>query len=196
MWNQRYSTETYAYGIEPNDFLVSMLDKLPAGKVLCLGDGEGRNSVWLAEQGFDVTAVDLSEVGLAKANKLAKSRGVNITTAHQDLADFDIGVEQWDVIVSIFCHLPPTSRADVHRRCKMGLRQGGMLLLEAYTPLQLEYKTGGPATADMMMNVQSLSDEFIGMEFLHLQERIREVIEGKFHNGTGAVVQMLGKKSE
>lgn len=196
MWDQRYSTETYAYGIEPNDFLVSMLDKLPAGKVLCLGDGEGRNSVWLAEQGFDVTAVDLSEVGLAKANKLAKSRGVNITTVHKDLADYDIGVERWDVIVSIFCHLPPSLRADVHRRCKMGLRQGGMLLLEAYTPMQIDYKTGGPPTADMMMDVQSLSDEFIGMEFLHLRERIREVIEGEFHNGTGAVVQVLGKKSD
>ena len=173
-----------------------MLDKFPAGKVLSLGDGEGRNSVWLAEQGFDVTAVDLSETGLAKANKLAKLRGVNITTVHKDLADFDIGVEQWDVIVSIFCHLPPTLRADVHQRCKIGLRQNGMLLLEAYTPQQLEYKTGGPPTAEMMMDVQTLSDEFSGMGFLHLQEHIREISEGKFHNGTGAVVQVLGKKYE
>lgn len=194
MWDQRYSRETYAYGTEPNDFLVSMFDKLPEGKVLCLGDGEGRNSVWLAEQGLDVTAVDLSEVGLAKANKLAKSRGVNITTVHKDLADFDIGVGQWDAIVSIFCHLPPILRTDVHHRCKLGLRKYGMLLLEAYTPPQLEYKTGGPPTVDMMMDARTLSDELSGLEFLHLQERIREVNEGEFHNGTGVVVQVLAKK--
>ncbi len=195
MWNQRYSSESYAYGIEPNTFLTQMSDKLTSGKVLCLGEGEGRNAVWLAEQGFDVTAVDLSEIGLAKAKRLAKSRGVNITTVHQDLAEFDIGVEKWDAIISIFCHLPPALRTDVHHRCKTGLRQDGIMLLEAYTPLQLKYKTGGPPTVDMMMDVKTLSDDFSGMQFLHLQERVREVNEGEFHNGTGAVVQMLANKN-
>lgn len=194
MWNERYSSEAYAYGIEPNAFLTAMYDKLPSGRILCIGEGEGRNAVWLAGQGNTVTAVDLSEVGLKKANKLAESRGVTITTVHADLADYEIEKEQWDAIVSLFCHLPPALRKNVHHRCVEGLRPGGVFLLEAYTPLQLEYKTGGPQTVEMMMDVASLTTELAGMEFIHLQERIREVNEGDFHNGTGAVVQVFGKR--
>ena len=115
MWDQRYSSETYAYGTEPNDFLVSVFDKLPAGKVLCIGEGEGRNAVWLARHGREVTAMDSSEVGLHKANMLAIKHGVNITTVYADLADFDIGMQCWDAIVSIFCHLPPELRHTVYR---------------------------------------------------------------------------------
>jgi 2-polyprenyl-3-methyl-5-hydroxy-6-metoxy-1,4-benzoquinol methylase len=194
MWNQRYDSKAYAYGTAANDFLVSMATRLPTGKILCLAEGEGRNAVWLAEHGNEVTAVDASDIGLKKAHKLAKSRGVTITTVHADLADYDIGTQQWDAIISIFCHLPPDLRRDVHRRCVNGLRDEGMILLEAYTPLQLEYKTGGPPVAEMMMDVQTLSSELIGLEFLHLQECVREIHEGEFHNGTGAVVQLLAKK--
>lgn len=194
MWDQRYSRDNYAYGTKPNDFLMEMSDKLPTGKVLCLAEGEGRNAVWLAEQGYQVTAVDASKVGLQKARKLAKARGVEITTVHADLADYDIGTQQWDAIISIFCHLPHDLRQDIHRRYVKGLRDKGIMLLEAYTPLQLEYKTGGPPVAEMMMDVQSLSSELIGLKFLHLQECVREIHEGEFHNGTGAVVQVLAKK--
>jgi 2-polyprenyl-3-methyl-5-hydroxy-6-metoxy-1,4-benzoquinol methylase len=194
MWNKRYNNKAYAYGTKANDFLVSMIDRLPTGKILCLAEGEGRNAVWLAEQGNKVTAVDASDIGLLKAEKLAKAQGVKITTVHADLADYDIGTQQWDAIISIFCHLPPDLRQDVHRRCVKGLRDKGMLLLEAYTPLQLEYKTGGPPVAEMMMNMKSLNSELIGLEFLHLQECVREIHEGEFHNGTGAVVQVLAKK--
>ena len=194
MWDQRYSRDNYAYGTKPNDFLMEMSDKLPTGKVLCLAEGEGRNAVWLAEQGYQVTAVDASKVGLQKARKLAKARGVEITTVHADLADYDIGTQQWDAIISIFCHLPHDLRQDIHRRCVKGLRDKGMMLLEAYTPLQLEYKTGGPPVAEMMVDVQSLSSELIGLEFLHLKECVREIHEGELHNGTGAVVQALAKK--
>jgi 2-polyprenyl-3-methyl-5-hydroxy-6-metoxy-1,4-benzoquinol methylase len=194
MWNKRYDRKDYAYGTNANDFLVAMSNKLPTGKILCLAEGEGRNAVWLAEQGNEVIAVDASDIGLQKAHQLAKSRGVKITTVHADLADYDIGTQQWDVIISIFCHLPPDLRQDVHRRCVKGLRDKGMLLLEAYTPLQLAYKTGGPPVAEMMMDVQSLSSELIGLEFLHLQECVREIHEGVFHNGKGAVVQVLAKR--
>lgn len=194
MWDERYSSESYAYGKRANDFLVSMIDRLPTGKILCLAEGEGRNAVWLAEQGNEVTAVDASEVGLQKANRLAEARGVEITTVHADLADYDIGKQRWDAIISIFCHLPPGLRRDVHQRCVDGLRDNGMMLLEAYTPLQLEYKTGGPPVAEMMMDAGSVSIELDGLEFLHLQECVRDIHEGEFHNGTGAVVQMLAMK--
>jgi 2-polyprenyl-3-methyl-5-hydroxy-6-metoxy-1,4-benzoquinol methylase len=194
MWNERYNSETYAYGTEPNKFLTEMYDKLPSGRILCLGEGEGRNAVWLAELGYDLTAVDISEVGLLKARKLAKSRGVSIKTVHADLSEYEIKPRHWDAIVSIFCHLPPTLREDLHHRCVEGLRPDGVFLLEAYTPMQLEYKTGGPPSAEMMMDVQSLTTELAGLDFLHLQERIRKVQEGEFHDGIGAVVQAFAKK--
>ena len=194
MWDQRYSGDAYAYGTEPNAFLLSMLDRLPEGRVLCLGEGEGRNATWLALQGREITAVDSSTVGLEKARKLARSRGVEIKTAHADLMDFLIEPNDWDAIISIFCHLPPELRRDVHRRCVDGLRAGGIFLLEAYTPAQLEYKTGGPPTAELMMDQESLSTELEGLEFLHLQELVRDVNEGSYHDGPGAVVQVLARK--
>jgi SAM-dependent methyltransferase len=194
MWDQRYGGEEYAYGTEPNEFLVAMAGRLPPGRVLCLGEGEGRNAVWLAGQGHDVTAVDASGVGLEKARRLAAERGVKITTEHADLGAYAIDPDAWDGIVSVFCHLPPTLRADVHRRCVAGLRPGGVLLLEAYTPRQLAYGTGGPPVTELMMDEATLRAELAGLEFLHLQECEREIHEGAFHNGLGAVVQLVGRK--
>ena len=114
MWDQRYGGKEYAYGTEPNEFLVAMAPRLPMGRVLCLGEGEGRNAVWLAGQGYDVTAVDASRVGLEKAERLAAERGVTMTTVHSNLAAYDIEPGIWDGILSVFCHLPTTLRADVH----------------------------------------------------------------------------------
>ncbi len=195
MWDKRYSGESYAYGTEANDFLESMQNKLPTGKILCLGEGEGRNAVWLAQQGNDVTAVDLSSVGLQKAQSLAKTKGVAITTVHADLAEYDIGKEQWDAIILIFCHLPPPLRKQVHKNCVAGLRKKGLLVLEAYTPEQLNYKTGGPPVDAMMMNTASLKSELEGLNFISLEEKVREINEGEFHKGKGAVVQLLAQKS-
>ena len=195
MWDDRYSAPGYAYGVEPNDFLAASRERLPDnGKVLCLAEGEGRNAVWLARQGFAVSAVDSSSVGLGKAQELAHRHAVEITTIHADLADFIIEPAAWDAIVSIFCHLPPPLRRDVHARCVAGLRLGGVLLLEAYTPRQLEFKTGGPPVVDMMMDSASLTEELQGLEFLHLQEITRDIHEGEFHHGTGAVVQMIARR--
>lgn len=194
MWDQRYAGEDYAYGKQPNDFLVKAFDQLPVGKALCLAEGEGRNAVWLAQQGLEVTAVDTSEVGLKKARNLAHERGVSITTLHADLEHFEIDSNQWDLIISIFGHLPPGISKQVHQRCIEGLRQGGMMLLEAYTPKQLEYKTGGPPTSDMMMNSHILKQELAGLEFISLNEKIRDIHEGSFHSGKGSVVQMIARK--
>ncbi len=194
MWDQRYGEETYAYGTEPNEFLVAMAEELPAGRLLCLGEGEGRNAVWLAQQGYEVTAVDTSGIGLRKAQLLATEREVRIRTVQADLDDFVIEPARWDAIVSVFCHLPPGLRARVHRRAVNGLRLGGVFLLEAYTPRQLEYATGGPPTVELMMDLESLRGELAGLAFLHAEELLREVREGEFHNGTGAVVQVVARK--
>lgn len=192
MWDERYSEPGFAFSDQPNDFLVQMVDKLPRGRVLCLAEGEGRNAVYLAQQGFQVTAVDQSEVGLAKARALASSRGVSIATVAADLADFVIEPNSWDVIVSIWAHLPLTLRLKVHGQIVAGLRPGGALVLEAYTPEQLQYNTGGPPVAEMMMRLVELQEEFAGLRFLVAQEIVRTVREGKYHDGPSAVVQMLG----
>jgi SAM-dependent methyltransferase len=194
MWDERYGGPDYAYGTEPNDFLVAAADRLPAGRVLCLGEGEGRNAVWLAGRGFEVTAVDASAVGLEKARRLAAERGVTVDTVHADLATFTIERDAWDAIVTIFCHLPPALRVDVHRRSVSGLRPGGVLLLEAYTPRQLALGTGGPPVAEMMMDADTLRMELAGLELVHLEELERDIREGAFHAGVGAVVQVLGRK--
>jgi SAM-dependent methyltransferase len=194
MWDERYSAEGYAYGTEANGFLMANADLLPTGRILCLGEGEGRNAVWLAEQGYAVTAVDASEVGLQKARALAAGRGVRITTVHADLADYEIEPGVWDGIVSIFCHLPPALRAEVHRRCVAGLRPGGIMLLEAYTPDQVGRGTGGPPTAELMMDAETLRLELAGLEILELAETQREIHEGAFHNGIGAVVQLVARR--
>jgi 2-polyprenyl-3-methyl-5-hydroxy-6-metoxy-1,4-benzoquinol methylase len=192
MWDQRYSEPDYAFGTEPNDFLRAMADRLPRGRLLSLGEGEGRNAVWLAGQGFSVTAVDSSAVGLDKARHLAAERGVQIATCHADLAEFQIEPDAWDAVVSIFCHLPPALRRQVHRRVVQGLREGGMLLLEAYTPRQLAFGTGGPPVAELTMDLAGLRNELAGLELFHAEELEREVREGRYHTGHAAVVQVAG----
>ena len=194
MWDKRYDTEDYVYGKDPNDFLAGVVDRIPAGKTLCIAEGEGRNAVFLAEHGHEVVAVDASAVGLAKARELADERGVQIQTIVADLAHFDIEPDSWDAVVSIFAHVPPETRESLHRKIVHGLRSGGMLVLEAYTPEQISLGTGGPPVTEMTMTLQALQRELDGLIFSHAEELRRDVIEGRLHTGTGAVVQLLAVK--
>lgn len=195
MWDERYSADEYVYGKDPNEFLANAASNIPKGKVLCLAEGEGRNAVYLATHGYNVVAVDSSSVGLEKAKRLASERGVSIETIVADLTHFDIEPESWDGIVSIFAHLPPQVRKELHKKVVQGLRPGGVLILEAYRPDQLKYKTGGPPNADFMMTLKSLEEELDGLDFEYGVELDRDIIEGQFHTGKGAVVQIIGKKS-
>jgi SAM-dependent methyltransferase len=194
MWDDRYGTDEYVFGTEPNEFLAEQAQGLAPGRVLCIAEGEGRNAVWLAEQGHAVTAVDGSAVGLAKARRLAASRGVRIETVHADLSEYAIEPGGFDLVVSIFGHLPPALRRDVHGRCAAGLRPGGRMILEAYTPRQLKHGTGGPPTTELMMTADALREDFAGLEFLVLEERERPVHEGRGHDGLAAVVQLVARK--
>lgn len=190
-WDQRYGEAGYTYGTEPNDFLAGVIGRLPHGRVLSLAEGEGRNGVFLAEQGFEVTGVDSSAVGLAKAWALAGKRGVNLTTVQADLADYAIAPRSWEVIVSIFCHLSPPVRARLHREAVAGLTPGGALVLEAYTLRQLEFGSGGPKEPALLVSLATLKKELAGLRFEIAQETEREVREGRLHTGCGAVVQVL-----
>jgi len=194
MWDEEYSVDEYVYGTEPNDFLLSMTGNLKKGRVLCLAEGEGRNAVHLAKEGFTATAVDSSRVGLAKAERLAMKNRVSIETVFADLADFTIIENSWDCIVSISCHLPPDLRKRIHKGVVTGLRKGGTYLLEAYTPKQLEFGTGGPPSAEFMMDLETLREELSGLNIVHGAEVIRDVVEGINHTGKGSVVQVLAMR--
>lgn len=194
-WDERYQQDVPAYGAAPNDFLVEQVALLRPGSCLCLAEGQGRNAVWLAERGFAVTAVDQSRVGMAKALESAVARGVGLTTVVADLAQYDLGEESWDNIVSIFGHLPSELRRDVHRRVVNALRPGGIFLLEAYTPDQLATGgTGGPSDPDMLLTLEQLTAELGGLEIRLGREVVREVNEGEYHKGEGAVVQFVARK--
>ncbi|BCL75766.1 SAM-dependent methyltransferase [Jeongeupia sp. HS-3] len=194
MWDERYSTDDYAYGTTPNGFLADNVAALPKGRVLSLAEGEGRNAVFLATQGYAVTAVDASRVGLEKAGRLAEAHGVEIERLHADLAEFDPGEACWDGVVSIFCPLPSRLRKALHRKVVAALKPGGVFVLEAYTPAQLQHRTGGGSSADTMVTAAMLRDELAGLDFRHLRELEREVIEGTYHTGLGAVVQLIAVK--
>jgi SAM-dependent methyltransferase len=193
-WDERYAVGDYAYGTAPNTFLAEKARDLTPGRVLCLAEGEGRNAVHLAAQGHAVLAVDASAVGLAKAERLARVRGVALEVQVADLAQFQIEPEHWDGVVSIFCHVPPALRRDLHRRVVAGLKPGGRLILEAYTPRQLEFGTGGPPAPELMMTLAALREELAGLDLIHATETEREVVEGRLHSGRGAVVQVVALK--
>ncbi len=195
MWDERYASEDYVFGVEPNDFLKSVAARIPQGRVLCLAEGEGRNAVFLATLGHDVTGVDTSTVGLAKAQRLAQNRNVSITTVNADLAQYQIEPQSWDAVVAIFCHVPPPVRKDLFARAVRGLKPGGVFMLEAYTPKQLEFGTGGPPTAELMMTLETLKSELAGLEMEHAVEIERTVSEGAGHHGRAAVVQVVAVKS-
>lgn len=201
MWDERFNRDEYVYGEEPNDFLRQQAALLKAGEdplqVLCLAEGEGRNAVWLAEQGHEVMALDLSAVGLEKARQLAQRRGVSITTLRADLGEWDggeAGPASQDLVVMIFAHTPPAIRERVFALVDAVLKPGGLMLLEGYTPAQIGRGTGGPGDAAMMFSLPMLEAAFDGYEVLVGQERVRDIQEGLFHTGEGAVVQWLARK--
>ncbi|MGB6135376.1 MAG: class I SAM-dependent methyltransferase [Shewanella sp.] len=199
MWDQRYNEQGFVYGVEPNDFLKSECSRIPkGGRVLCLAEGEGRNAVFLAKQGYKVTAVDQSSVGLKKAQAFAVECGVEITTVVADLSHYDLGQNVWDGIVSISAHVPPSLRKDLHQQAVNALKTNGIFILEAYTERHI-YMTGiggpPPSSKELFMSLEALETELNGLEFLVGIEVERHISEGKYHQGDSAVVQIVGCKT-
>jgi cyclopropane fatty-acyl-phospholipid synthase-like methyltransferase len=191
-WNARYAEAGYAYGTEPNAFLVSQKTLLrPGMQALAVADGEGRNGVWLAQQGLEVLSVDASEVGLRKTRELAADRGVTLRTEQADLTTWSWPEQAFDVVAAIFIHFPPEVRPSMHRRMFQALKPGGLLILEAFTPEQLKYKSGGPPVAEMLYTADLLRIDFAGGEILRLEELVAELAEGKYHRGPAAVVRLV-----
>ena len=194
LWDGRYSSEDYLYGTEPNDFLVEQVAGLEPGRALCIAEGEGRNAVYLADLGFEVTAVDQSSEGGRKTLALAADRGVEVQVVTADLAEYDFGSDRWDLIISIFAHLPPAVRADAFMRLPRALAPGGTLILEAYRPEQAGRETGGPPDPSRLYDLKTLEREIVGLDVLLARETERDVIEGRGHTGAGAVVQLVARR--
>lgn len=193
-WEDRYAEAAYAYGTEPNDFVREMAERIPPGRVLCLGEGQGRNAVFLAQRGFDVTAMDQSRMGLMRAEALAKERGVAITAIAADLEEFMIETLGFSGIVSIFVHLPHTLRRSVHERVMNGLAEGGAYVFEQYGPQQSQYKTGGPEEPDRRPDLATLREELFKLEHEIAREVVRNVTEGVYHTGLASTVQILARR--
>ena len=193
-WDERYGADEYMYGKEPNDFLKQHVDSLPHGSVLCLADGEGRNSVFIATTGRATWSVDLSTNGPRKTTQLAAERNVEVHAETADLATYDLGENKWDAIVSIFAHMPREVRSDLHLRVVKALKPGGVFLLEAYTPSQVGRGTGGPQDASLTMQLQDLRAELSPLYFEIGQELDRNVVEGVGHTGMASVVQVIARK--
>jgi len=191
-WNNRYAETGFAYGTEPNAFLVSQKNHLrPGMTALAVADGEGRNGVWLAQQGLEVLSVDASEVGLSKARELAADRGVRLRTERADLTAWQWPEQTFDVVVAIYIHFPPEVRVRMHRAMFGALKPGGVLILEAFTPEQLKYKSGGPPVAEMLYTADMLRIDFAGGEILSIEEVVANLAEGKYHRGPAAVVRLV-----
>lgn len=195
-WNQRYAVDEYVFGTEPNAFLASQTERFsPGQKVLAVADGEGRNGVWLARQGLEVLAVDVSPPAIAKAERLAAQHGVTLQTELADLLGWDWSEARFDAVVAIFIQFAgPAERALIHDSIRRTLKPGGLLILQGYTPKQLEYRTGGPSQVENLYTADDLRREFAGMEFLHLAESEREICEGVGHSGMSALVEMVARK--
>lgn len=194
-WDAKYAGDAFFYGTEPNTFLVTAAEWLaPGSRILSLGEGEGRNAVYLAGLGHDVVATDQSPVGLRKALALAWRQRVTIGTVAADLASLPIEAGAWDAIVSLWCHLPRIVRRPLYRAVAEGLVPGGLLILESYHPAQIGRGRGGPSDPDLTPTLDDLRGELAGLEVLHAAQFEREVSEGEGHQGLSAVVQFIARR--
>jgi cyclopropane fatty-acyl-phospholipid synthase-like methyltransferase len=195
-WDERYATPGYFFGTEPNEFLVSQQHLLKPGmSCLAVADGEGRNGVWLAQQGMKVLSVEASAVALDKAKRLAQQRGVAIDFEQADLAQWQWGENRFDVVAAIFIQFaPPALREQMFAGIKRCLKPGGLLLLQGYTPRQLDYKTGGPSQSENLYTEKLLRDAFRDMEILHLSEHDDHISEGTGHSGMSALIDLVARK--
>jgi SAM-dependent methyltransferase len=193
-WNQRYGAAEYAYGTEPNTFFKQQLRLLPAGRLFLPGEGEGRNAVYAARNGWSVHAVDLSQEGRKKALSLATARGVSITYTVTDLSTYEPSRDTFDAAALIFVHFPPALRRLVHTRVIDALKPGGVLIIEAFGKDQLARDTGGPRSAEMLYAMDDLLDDLSGMEIELHASLITDILEGPYHSGPSDVHRIVARK--
>lgn len=195
-WDARFSTDSYIFGTEPNVWLSQHRALLqPGARVLAVADGEGRNSVWMAQQGLTVDAFDISPVGVGKAIRLAEQAGVEVNFQVCSAEDFDWKVGEYDAVVAIFIQFAdPDTRATLFKRMKSALKPDGLLLLQGYTPKQLEYKTGGPPNINHLYTEALLKEAFGDMHIVELEAYEDVLTEGTQHAGRSALIGLVARK--
>jgi len=195
-WDKRYARDGYLFGTLPNAFLAGQAIRLNAGqRALCVADGEGRNSVWLARQGLKVSAFDISPVGVEKARQLADMQRVTVDYAIADVATWAWPEAKFDVVAAIFVQFAdPELRAFMFKAMLKALKPGGLVLLQGYTPKQLEYKTGGPPQVEHLYTEAMLREAFAGCEILELRAHESEIDEGSQHSGMSALIDLVTRK--
>lgn len=196
MWEDRFATPDYVFGTEPSQFLETHADLLQAGQTaLAIADGEGRNSVYMAELGLEVTAMDSAASGVAKARKLASEKGVSVDFRLADLRTWDWNAAQYDVIAAIFFQFAePAFRDQIFDGIEAALKPGGLLLLHGYEVRQLGFGTGGPKEADQLYTTQMLQDRFGHWDVLSLRDYDAELQEGQGHSGPSALVDLVARR--
>jgi SAM-dependent methyltransferase len=195
-WNKRFEGDDFLFGQEPNLYLREQAARLaPTGLVLCVADGEGRNSVWLAGQGHHVDAFDIAENGVAKARALAASAGVTVNYSVADCDGWAWPEAAYDAVVAIFVQFAdPAMRERLFANMVRALKPDGLLVLQGYTPKQLEYKTGGPGILSHLYTEALLRSAFAGLEIVELRDYEAELTEGRQHAGRSALIGMVARK--
>jgi len=197
-WDERYSTDAYIFGTAPNVFLASQAALIrPGMRALAIADGEGRNGVWLAGQGVQVHAIDVSPVALEKARKLAAERGVTLDFELADVLGWNWPQAAYDLVAAIFIQFaPPPERERIIEGIRRSLKPGGLLILQGYTPKQIEFATGGPPHAANMYTAGLLRDWFNDWDILHLHEHESFISEGSHHHGMSALIDLVARKPD
>jgi len=198
-WNDRYSTDEFAYGEQPNNYLKEQLVQLETGTILFPAEGEGRNAVFAAKLGWEVSAFDISIEGRNKALQLAENNNVSIDYRVGELQELDYKAEQFDAIALIYAHFPSAIKSSYHKTLSNYLRKGGLLIFEAFSKKHLDYlakneKVGGPKEIDMLFSIEEIRADFENYEIIVLEEKEIELNEGLFHNGLGSVIRFVGRK--
>jgi len=193
-WDERYSSIEFVYGTEPNIFFKDELDKLKTGNILLLGEGEGRNAVYAAANGWNVDAVDFSKIAKEKALKLAEENSVGINYEITDLSEYKPKSNYYDAAAIIFLHLNPKIRSDVHSKVVDSLKPGGTLFLEVYEKEQLGKDSGGPQNIDMLYSKEELRNDFVNMNIIVLEKKIITLNESNQHNGEAVVLRLIAVK--
>ncbi|MHC1778410.1 MAG: class I SAM-dependent methyltransferase [Lentimicrobium sp.] len=195
-WNERYAASEYIYGISPNRWFAEKLSLLQPGKLLLPAEGEGRNAVYAANEGWEVLAFDQSEEGQKKAIKLASAQNVTINYSLGDLVEFEPPQNNYDAVALIFVHMPVEIRQDVHRKLIEKLKPGGYLILEAFTKKQMQNTSGGPRTETLLYEREFIANDFKDLNILEFEETIASLDEGTLHRGEAFVIRLLAQKSE
>lgn len=193
-WNERFSTGEYIYGTNPNRFFKEKIDGLKSGKLLLLGEGEGRNAVYASKNGWEVDAVDFSETAKEKALKLATQNNVKVNYTVSNLSDFNPEENYYDAIVLIFIHLKPDVRKIVHKRAVNALKHKGKIILEVFEKKQLGKNSGGPQNEEMLYSKDELENDFKNLRIHLLEEKTISLDEGDKHKGDAAVIRFVGEK--